>query len=202
MLLFCTPAIGRTCIEPQGARHTSHQPRHTAQDMMKILPPLADASDLAKINDALREGGAIALVRHLNARVPHRITAFYRLRGEWLANICMHDKFGVLQDEMFEDVPLTDSFCQFALRDGFFETQDSSTDDRLVDHIYRGQVLSYHGVPVVDESGEVAGSLCHLDYLRQSLSRIEFEVLRAAALLLQPHLDTGRMKNSDRRKMA
>lgn len=147
--------------------------------------PTPDIEEAARV---LRKCGPRALVSALNARVPHRITAFYRLDLDLLSNVCLHDKEGLLDVGAMVDVPLTDSFCQFALRDGSFETLDSAKDDRLVGHPYRGLVLSYHGVPVVDSSGEVTGSLCHLDYVRQPLPRSEFEYLRATALLLSPYL--------------
>src|ERR1700712_5280645 len=113
----------------QVGRHTSSQPRYLPQNFMKPLSSCADIADpaaVAQLHLVLRDGGAQALVRSLNARVPHRITGFYRLQREVLATLCLHDKRGVLQDAMLADVPLTDSFCQFAMRDGFFETLDSS----------------------------------------------------------------------------
>ncbi|WP_179106832.1 guanylate cyclase [Variovorax sp. KK3] len=153
---------------------------------MSAADPHADVESLRRV---LASGGAVALVSALNARVPHRFTAFYRLRHDVLASICFHDKLGELDASSLADVPLKDSFCQFALRDGSFETQDASLDQRLDGHAYQSVVLSYHGVPVVDATGEVAGTLCHLDYVRQQLPRTEFDLLRAVALLLPLHLD-------------
>lgn len=49
------------------------------------------------------------------------------------------------------------------LRDGFFVTSDTSADPRLDGHVYQGVIQAYHGVPLLDDRGELFGTLCHFD---------------------------------------
>jgi len=125
----------------------------------------------------------------LNARVPHRYTGVFRLHEGALRNMFLYDKQGEIVPEFLQVVPLNDSFCQFTLRDGLFTTQDSSTDQRLDGHRYKGVLLSYVGLPLLDNAGELYGTMCHFDAQALALDDNEFEIFRAAAKLLPAYLD-------------
>lgn len=124
--------------------------------------------------------GADSALGFLNAGVPHRYSAVYRLEGEVLRNVLLHDKVGEIRPSYLAEVPFETSFCQFVLRDGHFKTSDSAADRRLDGHPYQGVMVSYHGVPIVSD-GEVWGTLCHFDVAAQPLTDREFELLREAA---------------------
>lgn len=132
--------------------------------------------------------GIHAALTELNARVPHRYTAVYRLRDMKLSNIELVDKRGEVRPEFLAEVPLTSSFCQYVLRDGVFLTSDSSQDDRLNGHPYKGVMVAYHGVPILDAEGELFGSLCHFDVVEQPLSDDEFGRLQAFARALAQYV--------------
>lgn len=125
----------------------------------------------------------------LNARVPHRYTGVFRLHEGALRNMFLHDKLGEIVPEFLQVVPLCDSFCQFTLRDGLFTTQDSAADPRLDGHKYKGVLLSYIGLPLLDSRGELYGTMCHFDAQALELDDNEFEIFRAAAQLLPAYLD-------------
>lgn len=147
---------------------------------MNASPP----ADLAIFDDVLRRHGVAAALGRLNARVPHRYTAVYRLDSGKLKNLFLHDKTGQARPEYLAEVDLGTSFCQFVLRDGFFKTENSATDTRLDGHPYQGVMVSYHGVPLLDNSGELFGSLCHFDTEERGLSSVEFDFLQQAARVL------------------
>ena len=129
-----------------------------------------------------------AALGYLNARVPHRYTAVYRLADGTLRNIHIYDKLGEITPEFLQEVPLQDSFCQFVLKDGMFSTCDCAADSRLDGHKYQGTMGSYHGLPILDNAGELFGTICHFDTERFALSDEEFEVFKQAAKLLPRYL--------------
>lgn len=124
----------------------------------------------------------------LNARVPHRFTGVYKLEGGILHGMYLHDKQGQIVPEFLKAVPLADSFCQFVLRDGCFVTCDSGQDARLDQHKYQGVMGSYYGLPLLNNYGELYGTLCHFDVTNHALSDAEFAFLQKAARVLPKYL--------------
>ena len=149
---------------------------------MAPTPPAAEAlSDLAMI---LRTDGVSAALAFLNQRVAHRFTAIYQLEAMTVRNVHLYDRQGQLLPEALGVVPLQDSFCQHVLREGRFGTSNSASDHRLDGSPFQGSVMAYHGVPLLDASGQLFGSLCHFDYESQPLSDSEFAFLQQAAAVL------------------
>jgi GAF domain-containing protein len=139
---------------------------------------------LDPLRAALRREGLAGGLRFLNARVPHRYTAAYRVQQDTLINLDLFDKAGEVRPEFLASVPLNDSFCQFVLRDGEFRTRCSGQDGRLDGHPYQGVMGAYHGVPLVDDNGGLFGTLCHFDTTDRTLPDEEFEFLQKAAHLM------------------
>jgi GAF domain-containing protein len=148
--------------------------------------PLAPCKAVAleTVQAHLRHEGLAAGLRFLNARVPHRFTALYRLQDKTLRNVALIDKERGADTVTLQEVPLADSFCQFVLKDGLFLTPDSGQDPRLPGHPYSGVVGSYVGVPVVSDEPKFFGTLCHFDYDRHEVSDEEFLFLERVARLL------------------
>ncbi|SFM64148.1 GAF domain-containing protein [Variovorax sp. OV329] len=126
------------------------------------------------------EGPAAALA-YLNQGVAHRYSAIYRFDGELLRNVLLCDKREQVRPDFLLVVPFRHSFCQFVLRDQAFRTEDSRQDPRLADHPYRGVVISYHSVPLVDEQGALWGTLSHFDMHSHPLADEEFRLMERAA---------------------
>lgn len=139
---------------------------------------------LEPLRAALQREGLAGGLRFLNARVPHRYTAAYRVQQDTLVNLDLVDKAGELRPEFLASVPLQDSFCQFVLRDGGFGTECSARDARLDGHRYQGVMGAYHGVPLVDDDGGLFGTLCHFDTDERTLPDEEFAFLQKAARLM------------------
>lgn len=117
-------------------------------------------------------------LQFLNARVPHRCSAVYRL-----------DKQGEVVPEFLQAVPLQDSFCQFVLRDGLFRTEEAAQDARLNGHKYQSAIGSYHGLPLVGNFGELFGTICHFDTEPLTMADQEFDLFRQAAKILPRYLN-------------
>jgi hypothetical protein len=136
----------------------------------------------------LDRSGLHAGLAFLNQRVAHRFTGVYRLRGGVLHNIGLFDKQGEVASEALLAVPLTDSFCQFVLRDGLFAAGNTATDPMLDGHPYQGVVGSYVGLPLTRTGDDLQGTLCHFDFATQDVPDDELAFLRRAALLLPRYL--------------
>lgn len=144
----------------------------------------AAAAPYQDLGEVLRQRGVQEALRCLNAEVPHRYTAVFVLDGDLLRNLYMVDKLGEARPEQLAVVPLGSSFCQFVLRDGLLCTEDSREERLLDGSPYQGMVIAYHGVPLTHGDGRLAGTLCHFDLVRQSLSEAQFERLQQAGRLL------------------
>ena len=124
----------------------------------------------------------------LNARVEHRFTGVYRLDGGVMRSMYLHDKQGEIIPEFLQDVPLVDSFCQFVLRDGGFCTANTGQDARLNGHKYQGVMGAYYGLPLLNNAGELFGTLCHFDVPNHALPDAEFAFLQKAVQVLPKYL--------------
>ena len=159
---------------------------------------MATARDIREFRSILSALGAPAALAYLNAGVDHRYTAAYRLADRQFENVLLHDKQGEVVPEFLAVVPFEVSFCQFVLRDGFFSTADSAADRRLDGHPYQGVMVTYHGVPIEDDTGELIGTLCHFDVAERPLSDSEFGLLQAAARALPGALKRPKPNTTDR----
>ncbi len=137
---------------------------------------------------ALLEARGPAGLDYLNSRVPHRYTAVYKLAGGELRNLYLHDKLGEVTPGFLQVVPFEDSFCQFVLREGVFTTDNSGEDHRLDGHKYQGVMVAYHGVPLLDNQGELFGTVCHFDTVSHGLPGDELQFLHLAARELPRYL--------------
>ena len=143
-------------------------------------------TEVQDLQHVLLQQGLPAALQHLNERVAHRYTAVYWLDGRELQNLHLFDRQGEARPEFLRVVPFQDSFCQFVLRDGSFLTEDTARDSRLDGHPYQGVMVSYHGVPLTDDSGQLCGTLCHFDVASHALDDDEFGYLQRAARMVAP----------------
>lgn len=138
---------------------------------------------------ALVNEGPEAALRVLNARVPHRYSAVYRLQpGGDLTIVILVDKLNEECPVFLREVPYEDSFCQYALSRGQFRTNNSAVDARLNGHPYKGVVNSYHASPFIGTDGKVKGTMCHFDLEPMVLPDEDFELLRLATRMFPTFL--------------
>ncbi|KQP49876.1 hypothetical protein [Pseudorhodoferax sp. Leaf274] len=148
-------------------------------------PPSARTSAIAQ---AFRSGGVDEGLRAMNAGVAHRYSGIFALDGELLRNTHMFDKLGEVRPEALEVVVLKDSFCQIVLREGYFLTDNTRQDRRLDYSPFQGVVMAYHGVPLLNDRGDLHGTLCHFDLVEQAISDEELACLQFTARLLPAYL--------------
>ena len=145
-------------------------------------------SDLARLRELLAVSGLQVGLAFLNKRVPHRFTAVYRLQDANMDNCGIVDKQGAAIPQALVRVHFENSFCQFVLRDGGFVTSQSGDDVRLAGHPYQGVLLSYVGLPLSGDDGELIGTLCHFDFDAREVQDAEYAFLQQAASCIAPYL--------------
>ncbi|MDO9403213.1 MAG: hypothetical protein Q7T87_04220 [Polaromonas sp.] len=153
-------------------------------------------SQIEALARELASGGLRAGLRWLNRRVAHRFTAAYLLEGQMLRLVAFVDKLEQPVHEGLKAVPLQDSFCVMAIRDGQFVTADGSADARLDGHPAQHWVRSYVGLPVHRGPNELIGTFCHLDYDPQTIEDREYAFLQDAVTFLSPYVERGNKRRS------
>ena len=144
-----------------------------------------NAIDLAELQEVLDRHGLDAALMFLNARVPHRYTAAYRLSDACLQRLAFIDKEGGPGLE-FAEVPFKDSFCELAIRQPPLLVTDVGTDPRLAEYPNPGLLMSYVGLPLSVAPGALYGTLCHYDTSPHLLSDTELLFQeQASELVLQ-----------------
>jgi GAF domain-containing protein len=142
---------------------------------------------LMQLESVLSQRGCHAGLEFLNERVDHRFTAIYRLDNALMKNVDLVDKERIGLPDL-QEVPLGNSFCQYALRDGQFLTSASGDDRRLDGHPYQGVVGSYVGLPLLGNDGELWGTFCHFDIANRPIQDEEFDFLQKVARLLPRYM--------------
>lgn len=152
---------------------------------------MTESTALSQLQDVLESQGLDAALMLLNARVPHRYTAVYRLSSEYLQRLAFIDKEGGA-GLGFSEVPFKDSFCELAISDSPMMVTNVATDARLQERPNPGVLMSYVGLPLSVGPGALYGTLCHYDTIAHPLSDAEIWFLeQASELLLQFCVSTG-----------
>lgn len=146
------------------------------------MPRDRNETDILEELDAALEGGGVhEALRLLNARVPYRFTGVYRLDGPTLRSVHLYDRENRTL-RLGADTPVRETYCRITSSSAApFATADAGADDRLTEHPARRSTLSYCGVPLLDDDGQVIGTLCHFDLVPQPIPETESELLRSAA---------------------
>lgn len=147
-----------------------------AQDLTSIV---------AQLRSHIATGDVRAALRYLNSLTRHRFTGLYRFDDPALHNLHIIDKLNP-NLESTPDVPLTATYCAFTRSNGALNAiEDALEDPRFADHPARREVRSYCGVPLLDEHGEVFGTICHFDYGVVDISDDTVHLLEMMAPLLR-----------------
>lgn len=138
-----------------------------------------------RFSEVLQATGARDALAFLLSLSDYRFIGIFRFQ-DGKANAVIHydrENPGVLRAT---EVPDTATYCCY-VRDskGVFTTANSLTDQRLTDHPAREAVLAYCGVPVMDPSGHLLGTLCHYDVVPRDPAQLDFELLLQCAVALE-----------------
>lgn len=133
---------------------------------------------------ALEADGPLGVVRLLNGLTDHRFTALFKFEGEALHSSYFFDREQP-DVTLSADMPIMASYCVF-VRSGrnTFVTEDSVGDERVLHHPKRLEVRSYCGVPLVDASGRMFGTICHFDPDAKPISNDNVTLMEDVARLL------------------
>ncbi|MGA0571279.1 hypothetical protein ACO2Q9_11235 [Variovorax sp. VNK109] len=149
---------------------------------------LPEVDPIGWTEELLAVGGIDAALAFLNTRVEHRSSAIYRLAGSKLHLTHYFDASGNRPLAILEHIPLGDSFCQFALRDGSFYVEESRNDIRIsrtpLPPVMSSLIASYVGFPMLSADSSFIGTLCHFDIVARSITSAEMDVQRRAAAIL------------------
>ena len=144
--------------------------------------------DIAKFKATLAAHGVAGALEFLNRRVPHRYTAIYKIQGDLLLNLGIHDRLGEAVSPL-PPTPNHQSLCHYVTAQNAFVSEDVLNDPRLSTHFQRGVINSYVGVPLSRGPQHLYGTLCQMDPQAQKLSDNEYRFLEAVAPLLLDYLD-------------
>lgn len=116
---------------------------------------------VAKLAQALANGGLWSGLRYVNSTTDYRFTGLYRFAGRTLRNVALFDRETPATSGA-PDVDTALSYCSLMRISGEpMAIADAPRDDRVEGHPSRTAVQAYCGIPLIDENGEVTGSLCH-----------------------------------------
>ena len=83
---------------------------------------------LQPLEQILHSQGLHAALEFLNQQVTHRFTAIYHLNKDSMEIVELVDKFNDPSTAPLSRVPLSQSFCEVAMRDGALVTSNSALD--------------------------------------------------------------------------
>jgi GAF domain-containing protein len=122
------------------------------------------AGPIEHFRSTLKADGLVTALLWLNDRVPYRFTAVFAFEGDMLRNVCLVDKKSQTTVQC-GDQPITDSYCIYIHRSqDRFSVQDAEGDSRVADHPKRSSYQCYYGIPLLDSSGRLRGTVCHFDH--------------------------------------
>lgn len=123
-----------------------------------------DLKNRQRLEYFLKKGRVREALAFLNSLTPFRFSAVFFFKGAWMQNRQFIDRENP-NAPLMPDLEITASYCVFPRDTGRpFSTPDSIEDPLLVTHPLRLKVRSYCGIPLVDENGDVFGTVCHFDY--------------------------------------
>ena len=140
-----------------------------------------------QVADLLARDDIRGALRYLNGLTAFRFTALYRFDHDQLSSRCFFDRLHP-EVETAEVIPIEASYCIYVRHNrGPFLVADSLRDERVAGHRKQQQVRSYCGVPLVDERGQMHGSVCHFDFEPHPLRETDVLLLEDIARLLVRH---------------
>jgi GAF domain-containing protein len=81
-----------------------------------------------------------------------------------LRNLEFFDRENPLSAIRPQEVPIAATYCVFPYAsETQCEISDANADKAAADHPMRERIVAYIGSPLIDEKGNVFGTLCHFD---------------------------------------
>jgi len=154
--------------------------------MPNTTPPTAEMSPAAKRSLAdfavqLRSDGLREALATLLRKTDYRFIGIWRFQ-DGKASAAVHYDRENPDDLTATEVPDNATYCCFVRETGApFKTPNAMVDERLAAHPARAAVLAYCGVPVMDASGVLLGTLCHYDVVPRDAEQIDVPAMLSIA---------------------
>jgi len=155
-------------------------------------------TDKGSFTTLLKEKGIYDALRFINEKSSHRFTALYAFDGPVLHNICLVDKQDSSIRQM-NSIDIAHSYC-FYVRDSGqkFIVPDSLADERVAGHPKQATIQSYCGMPLMNSSHEMLGTLCHFDFIPLAYTDAEVRLLELVSPAIVGWLEDSQMQNRPR----
>lgn len=138
---------------------------------------LSSAESFAAFRDAFRSDGLRAALAELLALTDYRYIGIWRFQ-DGMAAAAVHVDRNDPDEERAPEVPETATYCTLVRdRRAPFKTADATRDPALDLHPARQVVRTYCGIPLMDSSGEILGTLCHYDLEPRDPEQINIELM-------------------------
>ncbi len=143
----------------------------------------------------LRESRVPEALSFLNSLTPYRFTAVYRIEGMSISNIHIFDRLvGHGRDGTVS--PFSQTYCLWIQESlSVVQMSDSLIDPRATGHPKQLVIRSYCGGPILNEAGDLLGSICHFDYEPQDTTPGMLADLEAVGPLLARLVTADRMSS-------
>ncbi len=176
------------------AREAPISGRRSATAPLLHCRPVAPASAgpsiptaLARLREVLRGRGIAAALQYIAERSGHRFIGVYHFDDTMLRTQFFHDRDHPDAGPP-ADIPVMSSYCVFVRDSGLgFIVEDAPHDRRVDGHAKQSQLLSYCGVPMLDEHGDMFGTACLYDLVPRDVSALDLALLEALGPLISEH---------------
>lgn len=144
----------------------------------KIDPTAVGLSVFTRL---LKSEGLRTALYALLRPTPYRFISIFRFKEGMATSVVHVDRTDLSQTQAAE-VPDTATYCCYVRDSGSpFVTGNSQVDPRTTSHVARDTVRAYSGVPILDASGVLLGTLCHYDLEPRDPDTLDMQLLRQAA---------------------
>lgn len=173
--------------------------RRRIPGLLAAVPNAADASapgsdlERAKLEASLvanefssivADTGLSQAISYLNALTPFRFTGIYRFEGLEIVNVFLFDREGDQAPEGTRS-RVADTYCLWIQETlSVVRMSNAMSDPRAREHSKREEVRSYCGGPIIDQAGNLFGTICHFDYVAHPISTSVMPTLAAVAPFL------------------
>lgn len=152
-----------------------------------------------RLKAILATGDVHGALAFLNSLTEHRFTSLYRFDEDTLRNVYFYDRCAP-DVTRTPDLPVAASYCVFVRNNrGTFSVVDAIADDRVDGHPKQHDVQAYCGVPLLDGTGRLFGTVCHFDLEPRAISPDNIDLMEAMAPMLQRYAD--QILAHDRRRL-
>lgn len=148
------------------------------------MAPINTVRDFEQFQDILHARGVRDALAYLVGLTDYRFIGIWRFQ-DGKADAAVHFDKENPDALRAQEVADNATYCCY-VRDskGAFKTAHALLDPRTEGHPAREAVPTYCGVPVMDSSGVLLGTLCHYDLVPRDPEQIDLELMFAVASAL------------------